>query len=775
MLISTLKIALRIIRRQKFYSLINIVGLSIGLAVFLIIVLLLRYEAGYDRFHANYDRIYRIVIGDPAGKDAYAGAPSPLGPMIVENLPEVVDMVRFDRTSGVMQYGDRAFHEKRILYSDASLFSVFTFPLVRGDAASALATMDAVVLTESTAWKYFGDADPIGEVLRYDGEKNFVVTAVAEDVPEQSHFHFDFIVRYENFANMEHRGMWNWFTYIRTHERSDPGFVQEKFMAWAEAHDHEDLAEGLFFEPLEDIHFQYNRSNLEPAFNRSYLRVFLGAAFVVLILACINFMNMATARAAKRAREVGIKKSVGCQRSRLVVQFFGEAFVMTVSGLILAVVLVQIFLPAFNGFVERQIVFPFDDPGFWLLLIGLLASTSLFSGLYPALVLSSFHPSKVLKQQTAFSNRSLVRNVLVVFQFVISIALILCSLTIYEQMRYVQVRDIGLNPSQVLNIRLNRLYDDRGQTFKDAFLQIPGVESASLNSYQPTEYGWHQSVGWEGQQESMSMWIMSVDGDFFRTMDIEFIEGRDDVERFEFTGQYRYCLNASAVEQIGWETAAGKRFSHYGQGIDGRVLGVVRDFHFRSLHHDVAPLVMVIRDRGRQVSLRVSSARLQETMATIRRVWTELAPEFEMDYYFLDDDFDQLYRSETKLSQLLIVFTGLSLFIACLGLFSLAAFTAEQKTKEIGIRKTLGASVGSVVILLSRQFTRWVIAANVIAWPAAYYAMNAWLRQFAYRVDLRVWLFLLSGLAALVIAWLTVCVQTMRAASADPVESLRYE
>ena len=775
MLMSTLRITLRIIKRQKMYSFINIVGLSVGLAVFIVIILLLQYETGYDRFHQNYDRIYRIVIGDPAGKDAYAGAPSPLGPMIMENLPEIVDMVRLDRTSGVVQYGDKAFYEKRILYADPSLFNVFTFPLLRGDDHSALATPDAMVITASTARKYFGDADPIGKVLQYDGTKNFTITAIAEDVPEQSHFHFNFIVRYENFANMEHWGMWNWFTYFLAHGHGDPDFIQEKFNAWAEENGHEEMADNLFFEPLKDIHFQYNRSNLEPAFNRSYLHVFMGVAFVVLILACINFMNMSTARSTKRAREVGIKKSVGCNRGRLVFQFFGEAFVMTLAGLVLAVLMVYFCLPVFNGFVERQISLPLSDPAFLAILIALLVTTSLFSGLYPAFVLSSFQPSKVLKKQTSFTSRSHVRNILVVFQFVISIALILCSMTIYHQMRYVQVTDIGLNPSQVLNIRLNRLLQDKGQTFKDAFLQIPGVENASINSYRPTSYGWHQSVGWEGQQESMSMWIMSVDREFFKTLNIDFIEGREEVERFQYSSRFRYCLNESAVKQIGWDSAAGKRFSHYGQDVDGRILGVIRDFHFRSLHHDVAPLVMVIRDNGNQISLRISATRVPETMASIRSVWKDLAPQFDMDYYFLDDSFAQLYRSETKLSHLLIVFTGLSLFIACLGLFSLASFTAEQRSKEIGIRRTLGASVGSVVIMLSRQFTRWVIVANIIAWPVGYYAMNKWLQQFAYRVDLRVWMFLISGLVALVIAWLTVSAQTLRAATLNPVDTLRYE
>jgi len=773
-----LKTALRIIKNQKLFSVINITGLSVGLAVFIIIILLVRYENRYDQFHTNYKRIYRVVSGDPGEKDAYAGAPSPLGPMIVENLPEAIDMVRLDRTTGVMQYDEQAFFEKNIFYADPSFFTIFSFPLISGDVNTVLESPDAIVITQSIARKYFGDENPIGKVLHYNGSRDFIVTAVAADVPSQSHLHFDFVVRYDIFANMEHWGMWNWFTYVLGHEKANTRILKEKFSTWAQAQGYEELAKGLYFQPLKDIHFQYNRSNLEPAFNGDYLKVFMGVALVVLILACINFMNMATARSTKRAKEVGVKKCVGCSKNRLMVQFFSEAFIMTILGLLFSLAIVYLCLPVLNTFLEKNIVLPLTDPAFIIIYLILLISTTLFAGMYPALLLSSFNPSKVLKKEIISRNRPAVRNILVVFQFLISIALIFSTLTIYKQMNYIQTKNLSMNSNQVLNIRLNRLLYEKGPMLKNAFLQIPGVKKASLNSFQPTTYGWHQTVGWEGQKPSQStaMWIMAVDKDFFSTLNIPVIEGEEKLKNFkESDDQYRYCLNRAALETIGWKTAMDKQFSHYGQEVNGRILGITENFHFRSLHHQVAPLVMIIRNQGSQISLRLSNVNMQQTITLLRKSWEKLVPEFEMDFYFLDQDFNALYGSETKLSQILIILTVLSLFIASLGLFSLAAFTAEQKTKEIGIRKVMGASILQIMRMLFREFTILVMLANLIAWPLAYFAMIRWLENFAYRIDIVWWMFLLSGVGALIIALISVSYQTVKAARANPVNSLRYE
>ena len=774
-----IKIAFRNMKRHKGYSFISILGLTIGMTVFILIMLFVRNEVGYDRFHENFTHIYRIVSGDPSDKNSYAGTMAPLGPVLLDNIPSIENMVRLSRTEAVLHYKERAFNERRIFLADPSIFDVFSFPLIEGDPDVVLRDKNAIVLTESMADKFFGSENPLGKVLRMNDKEDLVVTGVAANVPVNSHFHFDCLMRFDRLERyLDSWGTWNFYTYLLLNKTESPKLLKSQIEGWAKEYMPEgiEISKRLHYQPLSQIHFQYNRKNIEPAFNGTYIQVFITVAVVVLILACINFMNLTTARSFERTREIGIKKTLGGYRFQLIKQFIGESILLALCANLVAWILVQLSLPWYNHLIGRKLTLNILDPVFLLGMLGLILFTGILSGAYPAFVLSSLHPSRVLKGESSPEKRSVLRNGLVIFQFTISVALIICTMIIFEQMRYIQRMDLGFNKEHVINVRLNRGLRRDASVLKDVFMKVPGVLSTSLNGYVPSNMNWHQSVWWRGlpDNEYPMMWYMSVDKDFMETLQIPMIEGEDLPHRFKPSGQDAFVLNASAIKQIGWDSALGKEFG-FGEQRPGRVVGVVQDFHFRSLHHEVASCVMWIRETGSQISVRIQSKDIRDSMQLLKETWQTHVPNFPFDYYFLDDDFDSLYKSETKLSQLIILFTLLSLFIACLGLFSMASFTAVRKTKEIGIRKVLGASVSGITVLLSKSFVLWVLIANVFAWPIAYFAMNRWIQNFTYRIGLALDIFFISGLFSIFIALITVCFQSIKAALANPVNSLRYE
>ena len=778
MIMNYIKIAFRNFSKYKIHSIVNIAGLAVGMAVVMLIMLFVIHEKEFDTFHKNHERIFRVVADDPSTKDSYAGTPAPLGPAMLREFPDIENYVRVENTTEVVKYKNKSFRESRVFMADNSLFQIFTFPLIQGDPETVLENPNEIILTKSMVEKYFGSEDPLGKIMRLGEREDFIVTAIAEDVPWNSHFHFDFLIPFKRIKNLENWGTWNYYTYILLHENVNPENLKSKFDEWAKSQNLDDLyAEVLYYQPLTQIHFQYNRYNIEPSFNGKYINIFIAIAVVILILACINFINLTTARATRRAKEVGIKKSIGVLPSQLMTQFIGESFLLALIAHIFSVLLVLLALPAFNNFTERNLALDFTNYQFVAVLAGLIIFTGILSGSYPAIILSSFNPVKVLKGEVYDKTRSVLRNGLVIFQFVISITLIICTMLIYGQMKYINNVDLGLNKERVVTVRLNRNVYSKAVELKQAFLQLPGIIAASANSYIPSNMNWHQSVWWRGQLESehTSMWVIGIDKDFPSTMQIELFEGHDAVANFKYSKRDAYILNKSALEQIGWNSAVGKEFSIMGEERAGIVIGVTEDFHFRSLHHEVAPCAMLVRERMRQISVRFQSDNLPNTLANLKKTWRKFAPDYEFEYYFLDDDFDKLYKSDMKLSQLIIAFTTLSIFIACLGLFSLVSFAAAQKTKEIGIRKVLGASSFGVSIWLARNFVKLVFFANVIAWPAAYFVMNEWLKNFAYRVAVGISPFIISSIFAILIAFLTVYYQTFKASLANPVDSLEYE
>lgn len=778
MLVNHMKVFIRNLTRHKSSSFIHLTGLALGMAVFLVILLFVRNERQFDTFHRDHGRLFRLVSGNPADKDSYAGSPAPLGPELHAAFPEIDAFVRFDLWPHVVKYSDKNYREPRVLLADSTFFSVFSFPLIQGDANTVLMNPNAVVITESTVRKYFGDRDPLGEVLHFSGRGDFIVQGIAKDVPATSHFHFDFVIPFRHVGGNVGWGAWNYFTFVRFNRNIDKQALKNKVDAFFEGRELGDITKRVYYQPITDIHFQYNRSNLEPAFNGHFLLIFQGVAFTVLLMACLNYVNLSTAYAQRRAKEVGVKKSVGVSRREVMRQFLHESVFMALLAECTALGLVTLTLPLVNRFAGRMMVIPWHDTVFILGIAGLGILVGLLAGVYPAFVLARYQPAQVLKGRLGTQKRSKLRAVLVVVQFVAAIMLIAGTLFIHRQMNYIQSRDLGYNKEAVVALTLNRDLRQRSPEFRHAFLGLADVSAASVNSHVPNEISWCQSVYWEGQTEDQAttMYLFSADAHYFETMEMRLLEGMERISRHQpVEGQSAYVLNQAALAQIGWEGAEGRRFDLNDNPLQGEVIGVAENFHYRSLHHKVAPLAIYITPYGKRLNLRLTPGRIAPAMAQIRRLWKTLAPGFELEYEFVDDKVAASYRSEQQLGQLLNLFTIITLFIACLGLMSLASFTAAQRTKEIGIRRVLGASITGITLRLTRDFVAWVLLANAIAWPLAWWGVRAWLEQFEYRMTVPLSVFLFAGLGALVIALISVGYQTVKAAMANPVKSLKYE
>ncbi len=779
MIFNYLKLTVRNFLRARITTLLNLSGLAAGLAVFLVIVVFVNNELQYDRFHKEYDNIYRLVYGETTDKDCFAGTPSPLAPLLRENFPEIINFVRFDNISGVLNYQDKTFTENRIFYADESFFDIFSFDLLKGDMKNPLKSPGNMVITESAAKKYFGETDPLGKIVRYNNSREFTITAIAADPPVRSHIHFDFVVPYENFANLEHWGMWNYFTYILLDKNVDIGFLTDKFRKWGEANEFTDISDGLNFQPLGDIHFQYNRSNTEPAFNSAYINIYILAALLVLVLACINFINLSTARSSLRSLEVGVRKTFGSSRGKLVFQFLFESFLFVLIAIIIALIIAEAVLPWLGSIAERQLEIEYGSFYFLSFIFLLLLVTVFGAGAYPALLISSFQPVKILNRNDTHISGSNFRNISVVLQFVISIVLISGTIIIYNQMEFIRNRDLGFNQEYILNIKLNKQVRDKSLVLKDEMLNLSGVKNVSVNSYEPDNINWNQTVWWKGQQEGegVNMWIAQVDRDFFRTLDIPLLEGEEILKEYKSEDERYYVINRAARDYIGWDNAAGKELDIFMDEKPGRVLAVTENYHFRSMHHIIDPYVLLINDKGkgRHISVKFQSDNLYGTIDQLNEIWKKFAGSMEMEYYFLDEKIESLYISELRMSKLFTIFSFLSLFIASLGIIGLTVFAVNRQLKEVSIRKVLGASSLSLIILFCKNFSKLVLLANIIAWPVVWYAMIGWLQTFSYRIDYSVLPMLTAGLAALVLTLLTVTILAMKAVMTNPAEILRHE
>ncbi|MFC2155172.1 ABC transporter permease [Acidobacteriota bacterium] len=810
-----LKIFFRNIIRYKGYSFINLAGLAIGIACCVLIMLYVKDEISYDRFHEKHDRIFRVERkGTFKGQDYHVPVTAhPTGPAFETDFAQVLHAVRLYPRQVVIKNWKNHRFEEQVFFADHALFETFTFPLLKGTAATALKEPNSVVLTEKMSEKYFGSRDTLGQTLTIhwaNRSQDLKVTGIMKKIPHNSHFNSDFFVSYTTLPAFIGDQLQNWFnnsvyTYILLQQQSDAKELQAQLPAFIEKHlgkmarkffsKDMDLSNILQMQlrPVTDIHLYAKLGwEIDPQGNISSIYVFSAIAFFILLIACINFMNLSTARSAGRAKEVGLRKTVGANRGLLIKQFIGESVCLTILAGILALLLVELLLPAYNHFTGKELANTiFSQPLSMLAFLGLLLVVGFISGSYPAFFLSSFQPVIVLKGSTASKadRRSLIlRKALVVFQFAISIFLIIGTLIVMNQMNYVKNRNLGFQKEQVLVLRTrDQALASRNDAFKAELLKNSNILHVAASSNIPGARDFSdQGIIREGKSNDdfVVTYNFDIDEDFIPLLGIELAAGRNFSKNFATDREDGYIINETAVKAFGWDSpdeAVGKRLMRptridSGQFHKGTIVGVVKDFHFKSLHQKIEPLLFFMNSNSlNYINIKLKTADISNTMAHIREKWSEFSPAYTFEFFFFDQHFDRLYRSEERMHTLFKLFTLLAIFISCLGLFGLASFTTEQRTKEVGIRKVLGASVINVILHLSKEFIFWVALANLIAWPAAYFFMNKWLQNFAYRTGLGIEVFLLSGLLGLTIALLTVGYQSVKAALANPIKALKYE
>ena len=794
-----LKSALRNIKRHKGYAFINIAGLAIGMACCILILMYITAELSYDRYHEKADRIFRLGLDATMGGSTVvtpiSNVPSALA--LVQDYPEVLDAVRIRTVSKrSVAYEDRVFYENGILYADNSIFQIFTFPLIKGDPQTALKRAYTIVLTRETAERYFGSENPVGKILNYNNQYDFTVTGVVENVPQNSHFTFDMLCSYETLYDLDREIMEEWFnfmdyTYLLLPEGVDYRILENKFPALIEKYMGGMLkALGgeikFFLQPLTSIHLHSNLENeIRANSSITHIYIFTAIGIFILCIACINFMNLATARSATRAKEVGLRKVVGAARKELILQFLGESLIYSIFSLAIAILLVRLAMPFAESLSGRNMSLNMAEMP-WLVpsLIGLVLLVAFVAGSYPALFLSAFRPAQVLKGNLkAGSASSRLRSFLVVAQFIISISLIIGTGIILNQLRFMKNKNLGFEKENVIVIEVrDRSIRQSIESIKAEIRKIPGVLSVSSSSLVPGQEPSVQPFIPEGYTEKQAqlMEIFRVDHDFFPTLGMEIVQGRNFSPEYGTDSRSAVIINETAAKRYNWEDPIGKTIrvpsDEVGKWETLTVVGVVRDFHRTSLHSVIAPQIIGNDpDSFDELAIKFNPENAATTLSLIREKWKEVDPTRPFEYLYLDGLIDRQYGAEERLSDIFSAFSVFAVFIACLGLFGMASFAAEQRTKEIGIRKVLGASVPGIVVLLSKDFLKLIIAANVIAWPLAYFGMSRWLQNFAYKSGIGVWIFFLTGIIAVGIALATVSYQSIKAALLNPVDAIKYE
>ena len=803
-----LKIAWRNLVKNKTFSIINITGLAIGLASFLLIALFVIDELSFDRYNINAERIYRVDANVKFGGNELnlAVSSDPMGPTLKKDYPQVEEYTRIYGSSGskLIKKGNEFIDEERVCNADSTFFNVFTLPAIAGDTKTALNEPNTVVVTESTAKKYFGTVDVMGKTVEAD-KNPYKITAVIKDIPHNSHFNFDFIFSMDNvdyqFGN--YLSM-NFHTYILLKKGTDYKVFEKNFAQvidkyvfpqakqYMQIKSMDDFAKAgnkleFYLMPLTSIHLRSNRfPELGTNGNIQAVYIFGTIALFILLIACINFMNLSTARSASRAKEVGIRKVLGTERKDLIRQFLAESTFMAIISLIIAIGLAWIFIPLFNNIAAKSLtigsllsskILPF--------LIVLPFIVGMVAGSYPAFFLSRFKPVMVLKGKiNSGFKKSMLRSGLVVFQFFVSIILIIGTFIIYKQLQYIQTTNLGFKKDQVLIINGASALGANALPFKNEVLNMSGVSSGTLSGYLPvTSSRSDNSYSKEPMMDpnnALSMQTWTVDYDYLRTIGINMIKGRFFSREFG-SESAAIVLNETAANVLGYADPIGKKIYTYFQTatsndlISYTIIGIVKDFHYESLRMKIYPLGMRLGNSTSLVSFKVNTKDIQPLVKQIESRWKAMAPGMAFSYRFMDDAFDNMYRAEQRMGKVAVTFSILAIFIACLGLFGLATFMAEQRNKEIGVRKVLGASITSVVTMLSKDFLKLVLIAALFAFPLAWWAMHKWLQDFAFRIDIEWWVFIVAGVIASLIALLTVSFQAIKAALDNPVKSLRTE
>ena len=812
MLRNYFKVALRNLWKSKGFTAINIIGLASGLAVCLLIVLYVVDERSYDRYNDKADRIYRLdadIYFNNTGFNT-ATSPLPLPVALVKECPQVENMVRityFDNLSDVLvRKSGNWIQDHRLAFADSTFFQVFTIPLIVGDPATALKEPGSIVIDESAARRYFSSVDVLGKTLELENNSLCKITGVYKDIPRQSHFHFSFLrPMRDSHRDDENKWLNNAVSsYILARPGTDRAQLQSRVDATTAKYLDRELdnqfhmtaqqmkQQGNYFKyhlmPVTDIHLRSNKSyEFEPGGNISYVYVFSFIAILILVIACVNFMNLSTARSANRAKEVGIRKVAGSTKGHLIIQFLTESILLSLFSLVLALGIAIALLPMFNGLSGKEL-----QPGslfsirFSLLLVGLVVIVGCVAGSYPAFYLSSFQPIQVLKGKIASGFRGgWLRSSLVIFQFFISIGLIISTLVIYNQLNYIRNRSVGFDRDQVLIVHNAYTVGDKIKTLRKEMTALSGVADASLSGDMPTQGSGYNQQGWwrSSTIDASSLSVFTtvyIDDHYIPTLGMQLAKGRN-FSPDRPTDSAGVILNEAAVASLGWKDPLREQLWQLGDSmkpIPHPVIGVVKDFNFSSMHDKIGPMVLTLTDSRGSMAIRLRSGNAGNVYSLVNRIeakWKIFSPGLPFSYTFMDDDFNKLYHTEQQTGRVFITFAIFAILIASLGLFGLVTYAAEQRTKEIGIRKVLGARVSGIVGLLSRDFTRLIGIATLIAFPVAWWAMNKWLQSFSYRVGISWWVFVVAGAAAFLIALITVSFQTIRAAIANPVKSLRSQ
>lgn len=807
MLKNYIKVAFRNLWRNKGFSSINIIGLAIGLATCLLITIYVMDELSYDKFNKNADRIYRVDGDIQFGGTHFvlAVAPDQMGPTLVKDYPQVEQMVRFRGYGGFsVKKGTQNVVETRVIYTDPTLFDVFTLPMIAGNPKTALLEPHTMVISESMAKKYFNRTDVVGQSLFINDKRDYKITGVIKDVPTQSHFNFDFFV---SLAESDEAKASNWLsnnfnTYVVLRKGVDPQFMNSKMPEVVRKYMGPQVQQFLgasldeitksgshafyTFTPLTSIHLHSDKvAELGANSSVEYVYIFSGIALLILLIACVNFMNLSTARSANRAKEVGVRKVLGSLRSTLVGQFLAESTLVCLISMILAILIAWLMLPYFNQLSAKDMNIGVMTRS-WMLptLLIIVVLVGLIAGSYPAFFLSSFQPIQVLKGKIAAGFKgSWLRSSLVVFQFLISIFLFVGTIVIYNQISFIRNKKIGFNREHVLNIHNCYALGDQAKTFKNEIAALPGVEGATMTGYLPTgpyrndnPYFMDATLD---QKKAISMQSWDVDENYIPVLGMELATGRNFSDQLK-TDSNAMIINEAAAKLMGLTDPVNTKI-YSPKDIDRKkieiytIIGVVKDFNFNSLRQQVTPLALFLRKENGTLALRIHTTEIPHLVNEIENKWRTMAPSQPFSYSFMDDDFNAIYRSEERMGRISLSFSILAICIACLGLFGLAAYAAEQRTKEIGIRKVLGATVSNIIGMLSKDFLKLVIISMLIAFPFAWWAMHRWLQDFAYRISIGWWIFVAAGGLAILIALVTVSFQAIKAALANPVKSLRTE
>ena len=791
MLKNYFKIAFRGLWRHKAFSILNITGLAVGMSAFFLIYRYVRFETSYDRYNTKADRIYRLVT-DLKSTAATQHQPLTSAPMAIHlkaDYPEVADIVRLIGNGMLIRRGDVKFQENNTVFADSSLFSLFDFPLVAGDPSTVLKEPYSIVLSQTTAKKYFGDANPVGQSIFFaDSSYNATVTGVMKDIPENSSVKADLFVSISSMRrfrdSMDYRwGSFNTYSFVLLKPGADPNRLQSKLAAFMDRHYGAKLKQQkqdyvLSLEKLKDVYWSTRGGFVTGS--RSNVYIFSVVGLFILLIACINFVNLTTARSAERAKEVGIRKVVGAARSQLTRQFLGESILISLVAFVVSIGLCSLVFPLFNQLAGKPIgTNIFTQPGSILTLLFIALLIGLLAGVYPALVLSSFQPIASLKGRFSSSTKGLfLRKGLVIVQFTISIALIIGTAVVYSQLNYMRSRELGFDKEQMLVLDTHK--DVNRQAFRQEITAIPNVQSTGFSGSIPGDGTWgaySQVENSRGEMQVADLDLTYVDFGFLEQYKFKLLAGRTFSKDIATDTMQAMLLNEKAVTLFGYaspQAAIGKNFSQWGK--KGRIIGVIKNYNFTGLQKEITPLSICLNfDDCNYLSVKLSGRDLPATIAAIKSRWNKIAPSRSFDYFFLDEAFNKQYRAEERFGRLFINFAVLAIFISCLGLLGLASYSTVQRTKEVGVRRVMGASAAGIVRLLSVDFLKLVIIAFLIAVPLAWIVMDRWLHDFAYREPIAWWIFALSGTGAVIIAFATISYQAIHAAIANPVKSLRSE